>query len=263
MRRFPWYLVVGLVVGIVTGIVISLLIAPVRYVDTAPSSLNASAKDDYRSLIALAYLADGDLGRATSRLGLLRDLNVIEALSAQSQKVYTLGGASDEAQGLSLLAVSLYQLASGTLVPTVAPTINPLVTPAAPTLTPLATFTPRPAATFTPTIGAPYVVLDRKQVCDPALPPGLLEVVVIDAAGNPKPGVTLTVTWQGGQDHFVTGLFPETSPGYADFQMNTDVIYTLQAGEDGEQTSNLQAPQCTNTNGSTYWGGWQITYKQP
>jgi hypothetical protein len=45
--------------------------------------------------------------------------------------------------------------------------------------------------------------------------------------------------------------------------MNTDIIYTLQAGEDGEQTSNLQAPQCTNTDGSIYWGGWQITYKQP
>ena len=44
MRRFPWYLVVGLVVGIISGIVISLVISPVHYIDTAPSSLNTACQ---------------------------------------------------------------------------------------------------------------------------------------------------------------------------------------------------------------------------
>ncbi len=268
--RFPWYLLVGLALGLISGIIGSLAIAPLRYVQTSPAALNSGDKDIYRGLIALSYLADGDLGRASARLALLKDSNVVDALAAQSQRVYAQGGSIDEAQALSLLAVSLYQkshnnpttsvgtpLATTEVIP---PTQE--VTRAA-TFTPLPTFTPRPAPTITPTLGAPFALTSREQVCDPNILPALLQVEVYDKSGTPIFGVPITVTWDGGTNTFYTGLFPQMNEGYADFQMTVDVVYTLQAGVGGEKVSGLQSPQCTKADNTTYWGGWKLSFKQP
>lgn len=268
--RFPWYLLVGLALGLIAGMVGSLVIAPLRYVQTSPAALNLEDKDVYRGLIALSYLADGDLGRASARLALLKDPSPVDALAAQSQRSYAQGGSIDEAQALSLLAVSLHQknqnnpaVSLGTplaITEIVPPTVE--VTRAA-TFTPLPTFTPRPIPTLTPTQGAPFALVSRDQVCDPNILPALLQVEVYDAGGVPIFGVPITVTWDGGTNTFYTGLFPQMNEGYADFQMTADVVYTLQAGLGGEQVGNLQTPQCTKPDNSTYWGGWKLSFKQP
>lgn len=267
---FPWYLLAGLGIGLIAGIIVSLLIAPLRYTQSNPAALAAGGKDIYRGLIALAYLSDGDLGRASARLALLQDSNLVDALAAQSQRVYAAGGSVEEAQAFSLLAVSLYQKNHGSPTPaagtpmTVMPTAQPTreITRAA-TFTPLPTFTPRPSPTVTPTQGAPFALVSRIQVCNPDIPNALLQVEVYDAANTPVFGVPLTATWDGGSNTFFTGLFPNINDGYADFEMTPDVSYTLQAGEGGEQVSGIQAPLCTKADGSNYWGGWMLAFKQP
>jgi hypothetical protein len=268
--RFPWYLLVGLALGLIGGMVASLAIAPLRYVQTSPAALNPEDKDIYRGLVALSYLADGDIGRASARLALLKDSSPVDALAAQSQRVYSQSGSIDEAQALSLLAVSLYKggqnnptISVGTPMP-----ITEIIVPTqeltrAATFTPLPTFTPRPSPTVTPTQGAPFALISREQVCDPNILPALLQVEVYDKSDTPIFGVPITVTWDGGTNTFYTGLFPQMNEGYADFQMTVDVVYTLQAGVGGEQVSGLQSPQCTKADTSTYWGGWKLSFKQP
>jgi hypothetical protein len=62
-RRFPWYLITGLLVGLTVALVYTWLIAPVAYSGTSPASLSLADRDRYRTMIALAYASNGDLGR--------------------------------------------------------------------------------------------------------------------------------------------------------------------------------------------------------
>lgn len=268
---FPWYLLTGLILGLVFGLIYSMWIAPVAYYDTLPKSMSGASKEQMRNWIALAYQADADLNRAESRLLQVGDSDPISALGQQAQRVQAAGKSPQEAQALAILSAALFQKAQEGPQ---APTPSPMPTTAGgtpssgtptvrPTLTPLMTFTPRPTATPVPTKGMPFVLQDRRQVCDEFKLPALLMVEVKDAAGKPIPGVVITVTWNAGQDQFVTGAYGEIDLGYADFQMQPDIQYSVQAGEGGETAPGIQAPQCQSGTGSSYWGGWLITFVQP
>jgi hypothetical protein len=267
-RNFPWYLVSGMILGVVIGLACSMWIAPMTYYDTSPAGLSEAYKQQYRNLIALAYRADGDLPRAEARLKLLNDPDPIQALAAQAQALQAGGQHVEEAKALAILTAALFQEAraggmqAATSTATL-PSSNAAGGTPRPTLTPLVTFTPRPTATSQPTQGSPFVLQDRQQVCDPYKQPALLIVEIYDSSGNPLAGVDVTVTWDDGQDTFVSGLFPEIDKGYADFTMDPDVVYSVQAGEGGEVVVNIQAPQCTNADGTNFWGGWKLTFKQP
>ena len=78
--RGPWYLLTGVVIGLALGVLYGWLIAPVSYTDTQPHTLRAELKDEYRTLIALAYLSNGNAARAQTRLELLRDVNPAEEI---------------------------------------------------------------------------------------------------------------------------------------------------------------------------------------
>jgi len=296
-NRGPWYLLTGLVLGLAVGLLISWVLSPVKYVDTAPFSLRGDYKDVYRGLIAAAYQADGDLGRARSRLALLGDADPARALVDQAQESMVDGKAGEEARSLAGLAAAMggnpNQIAAlrlspspatptpavltPTLVPS-SPTLSPTVTPG-PTLTAtvstadaLLSATPRPSATRAPTDtpqpsrtptltpGPPFVVADQKKLCDPSLNVSILQVQVNDAAGKPVPGVQVIVTWNGGQDTFFTGLKPDVNPGFADFTMTVGTVYTLRLADGGEPINDLTAPLCA---GSNRPGGWLVTFKQP
>ena len=82
-NRGPWYLLTGLVIGAVLGLLYAWVIRPVQYTNTAPSSLRAEDKDQYRAVIAAAYLANGDLLRARARLELLQDPDLYRVLAEQ------------------------------------------------------------------------------------------------------------------------------------------------------------------------------------
>ncbi len=296
--RGSWYLLTGLLIGLALGLVYAWVINPVAYTNTDPASLSGNYKEAYRSLIAAAYGADGNLERARARLGLLKDSRPAEILAAQAQSVLANGGPSEDARRLALLAAALGKTPSpASPIPSITTTSSALpatLTPSAtlqtvPSSTPNATkavstmtSTPRPSATFTPsptfvtatplptvpsrtptpTLGAPFMLKERQPVCDPDLPEALLQVQVTDAAGNGLPAIEIQVTWQGGADSFFTGLKPEIGPGYADFVMNPGEIYVVRLTAGSQAASNLVAPDCGTPGGANYWGGWLLVFTQ-
>lgn len=285
-RRGPWYLLTGFVIGLGLGLLYAWVLNPVEFVDTDPASLHPQFKDTYRVMIALAYQADSNLGRAYERLKLLGDADAAAELSAQAQRLLAAGGAAQEAQALALLATALEQrsralpaegtaagaasgeplAAGGSAAPPTADSIQAVQTATAapsPTLTPMATFTPRPTSAAAAAAEGPFLLRDQQRVCDPQLPNGLLQVELAEASGRPLPGVKITITWEGGEEFFYTGLYPQISAGYADFILTPGVIYSLRAGQGGETVSGLSAPECTAEDGSLYAGGWRLRFEQP
>lgn len=113
-ERGSWYLLTGLIIGIVLGMLYTRILQPVTYVDTTPASLSNEYKNQYRVLIAAAFISNGDLVRARARLELLNDPDVFRALTEQAQQTLAQNGSSAEARALGLLAIALGQTAPGT-----------------------------------------------------------------------------------------------------------------------------------------------------
>jgi hypothetical protein len=287
-RRGSWYLLTGLVIGLALGLVYAWVISPVAYVDTDPSTLREDFKDVYRSQIAAAYAATGNLPRARLRLALLKDADPATALAAQAQAILAQGGPQDDARHLALLAADLGKASAKNTPTAVTPSLTLSVTS---TLTSTPIFSPTPESTPTvstatpqptqmasptettvvmvaptrtpvPTLSAPFILKERQQVCDPSLPEALLQVQVTDAAGQPLPGVEIRVTWQGGEDFFFTGLKPELGVGYADFEMTEGNTYTAQLAAGSQIANDLTVPDCSQTGGANYWGGWLLVFSQ-
>jgi hypothetical protein len=129
-RRRPYYLITGLVLGLFLGMLYARVLNPPVLINLTPGRLNSADQDQYRLMIALAYQADGDLGRATARLDLLGK-NPLADLASQAQRTLATGGSMDDARVLALLAQALAQPFDPP------PTIEP-----SPTDTPLPTDTP-------------------------------------------------------------------------------------------------------------------------
>ena len=104
-----WYLLTGLLLGLAIGLVIALLIAPMENADALPSELSVQGKDDYRTMIALAYSGNQDLERALSRLELLEEQTTVDLMVAQAQNVLAEGGSESIARALAELATRLSQ----------------------------------------------------------------------------------------------------------------------------------------------------------
>ncbi len=173
-KRGSWYLITGLIFGILVGVLFAWLVSPVHYVNTSPASMRTEFKDHYRSLIALAYIADGDLGRARVRLALLKDADSVQALAAQAQRLIAEGGATTEARSLALLAAALGKQLSNTGVTPVGETpANTLTAPVvslSPTSQPVASPTP------TPTPLPPTITLTSTRIL--TLTPGLTQIML-------------------------------------------------------------------------------------
>ncbi|HSF81122.1 MAG TPA: hypothetical protein VLA49_07805 [Anaerolineales bacterium] len=127
----------------------------------------------------------------------------------------------------------------------------------------LPTFTPLPTRTLTPTPGAPFVLRNQEQICNPDLEEPLIQVGTFDANGQPVPGVEVIVNWEAGEDHFYTGLKPEMGLGYADFSMTPGAVYTLRLANGGQPISGLSAHECETEGGERYWGTWLLVFEQP
>ncbi len=287
LRAYPFLVTAGLVVGIALGLAYAWVISPVRYRETAPFSLAAEFKDGYRILIASAYHANGDLGRARARLGLLNDPDPAAALAAQAQRIVAGGASYPDARQLALLAAALGQNpvqetpslftpspAAG-LTAEAAETAERAATApgetgaaassatAGATAGLAATPAPLPTRTPTPTQRPPFVLKKASPMCDPNLGGPLIQVQVTDRQGKGVPGVQALVTWSGGQDSFFTGLKPQIGPGYADFAMTAGVQYTLRLADGGQPVENLAVADCPGTGGATYSGGWLVEFTQP
>lgn len=294
--RGHWYLLTGIVIGAVLGLLYAWVVQPVRYTNTSPASLRSDYKDYYRLMIASAYMANGDLVRAKARLELLQDDDLYRSLAEQAQRTLAGGKNLEQARVLGLLAAALQPSATPVSVnsgliqatPTVlvappnesssSPSQSPLAspslaesqpTPADSTATTeskpqgVSTATQPPPRPLTPTVGSPYVLANREQICDQNQGQNLIQVFTQDAAGMPVAGVEIIVTWQGGENHFFTGLNPAVSLGYADFTMTSGITYTLRISEGGQTISGLATHPCENPDGSPYWGNWRLEFVQP
>jgi hypothetical protein len=291
-RRGSWYLLTGAVLGVAIGLFYSWVISPVKYVDAPPYALRADFKDEYRVLVAAAYLYSSDLLRAEDRLIQLKDDNTAQNLARQAQQALAEGRPEEEVRALGLLAMALGKgvtpLAPGIvstqaaidITSTSAGTSTPLlmeptISPSAsiqPSLTigitestkqPTNTVQPIPTANSTATQGAPFLLHETKLVCNPDQSQPLIQVEVQDAARQPVSGVELVVTWNGGEDRFFTGLKPELGMGYADFVMTPDVVYSLRLADGGQSANDLTAAECLSEDENRYWGSWLLTFIQP
>ena len=284
MKHFPWEVIPALAVGIGLGLLYAWMIAPVRYINTVPNTLRTDFKDQYRIQIAASYSATHDLTRAKSRLELLGDASPIQALTAQAQRMLASGQPFDIVQQVAVLADDL-QAGVANVSPTpktepIARVESPTSTPAAPlsgtetpqasptieiinTTLPLDTITPRPTQTLTPTAGAPFILLSNDKVCNSNLTDGLMQISVVDSRHHQLPGIEIIITWDGGEEHFFTGLKPEIANGYADYMMQTNVTYTVRIAKSGTPIPNLVAPACTDSSGQKYTGGLHLTFQQP
>ncbi|TAK14787.1 MAG: hypothetical protein EPO32_00410 [Anaerolineae bacterium] len=286
-RQPPWFLVTGLVIGLALGLVYAWVLSPVETIDTFPHSLRADFLDDQRVLIAQAFVATGDLGRAQARLALLQDPDPARTLAMLAQRLLAQGEDADDARALGLLSSALE---SGVVGPGLVPALSATLPPNTPSPEALATDTPTPEAndvtetpdgspteratrTITPTpsrtptatVGAPFQLQDLALVCDPALSPAVVQVVVVDQTGNAVPGVEVLVTWEGGRDRFFTGLKPEFGLGYGDFAMADGVTYTVQLAEGGDPVPGLSTGGgCPPTDdGTTLLSSWLLNFRQP
>lgn len=139
---------------------------------------------------------------------------------------------------------------------TATPTRTPRNSP-----TPIPTATVRPSLTPTATPGLPFQLTDQSTFCDSDRP-GLLQVVLENAAGNPASGIELTITWLGGEESFYTGLKPELGFGYADFAMTPGIEYVLSLSNGVTRISGLQTSACSADTGD-YPGSIRLEFRQP
>jgi hypothetical protein len=290
-RRGSWYLLTGLVLGIAAGLVYSWVISPVRYIDAPPSVLRADYKDDYRALVAAAYLYNMDLVRAEDRLAQLKDDESGKTLALQAQRALAEGHSEEEIYALNTLAEALNEnlipdINKSTQVPEVnfIPVIDrvemsSLLQNSTPNLSVTTTTSPTLEATTIENIAhnihltqtaAPsstsavtFTLIEKRLICNIDQLSPLIQVQVLDAEGEPVAGVEVMVTWEGGKDQFFTGLQHELGLGYADFTMSPGVNYSVQVVGDNSVESNLSAAECVLEDGSRYWGSWYLIYTQP
>ena len=290
MNRIPWSVLLALLAGIGLGILYSWVISPRQVVDAEPIALRADFKDQYRSAIAASYAATGNLARAQARLSLLGDSDPVEALNAQAQRVLASdpnGQSFADADQIAALASAIDQSGSALSTPVqtstveiVKETVNPPTsTLSAPTSETQVSSTetsevietqsipvestPRPTRTLIPTLGAPFSLTGRENICDPNLPDGLLQIVIFSSNRRQMPGVEIVITWEDGTESFFTGLKPELGNGYADYIMTPEITYTVQLRVGSDIASGLSTPTCQDSDGGTYFGGIKLTFQQP
>lgn len=285
MKRVPWDILLAFLVGLGVGLVYAWSISPLRVVNADPGALRTDFKDNYRSAIAAAYAANGNLPRAQARLSLLRDPDSIDALNAQAQRMRGSSDAFQQADQVAALALELHQNAdrSPTSIPATAivdkveviSTGTPLPSPSnAPiilteTQLPVETqptlidSTPRATATPAPTLGAPFALIGQENLCDTNLPNGLLQVIVLNSNRRQMPGMKIMITWGESEDQFFTGLKPELGNGYADYIMTPTIAYTIQLAAGSDAAAGLTTPTCQTPGDESFVGGIKLTFQQP
>lgn len=252
----------GLALGFGLGLAYAWYIRPAPPANTSPASLRSDYQADYIQWVAHAYAIEGDVARAKARLAGLGEADSTPRVIALAQQLLATGGDAHTIQALAHLAVVL---GAGPVTPlpvaeTVTPTATATHTPTlTPTTTPLPTITPIPLPTLRPSptpIGV-LLLVNQQLVCEPPLDAPLIQILAFDANGQFVPGVEVLVEWDGGFDHFFTGLQPERGAGYGDFVMTPGITYTVRlAINPSAAVTNLVTPTC-----AIGVGAWRLTFR--
>jgi hypothetical protein len=242
-QRIPWLIIIlGLLIGAGGGLAYAWLVNPVNLIDVAPFQLVPADQEAYIVLISEAYMQDGDLDRARSRLEALEIQDPATLVSDIADTALLNGRDPREIRALASLAEALgghSQAAdlgfTGTSQPTIGASTPTPTFESVPTLTPTldsgsATATLNiPTATATPDFvqETDFELISAKPFCDDDHTGGLIEVFVYNDLEEGIPGLQIKVEWEGREDIFYTGLKPDVSPGYADFTMEANKLYTV------------------------------------
>jgi hypothetical protein len=281
----------ALFAGLGLGLAYAWVLSPRQVTDAQPNALRADFKDQYRSVVAAAYAATGNLPRAQARLALLGDNDSVEALNAQAQRMRAssaMGEQFENAELVVALALALDGKNNGAPVPTpmiemvdqiedISPATELAVASEEPfilTETPgsieiietpatVSPPTPRPTQTSVPTLGAPFELTGQESICDPNLPDGLFQVVVMNRNRRQVAGMEIVITWEGGKEQFFTGLKPELGNGYADYIMTPNTTYTVQLARGSDVALGITPPTCQSADGQNFFGGIKLTFQQP
>ena len=275
----PSLVLFGLVLGLAGALFYAWVLNPIVYSQATPAQLGAEYQSEYIYLVSESYAVDGNWTAARQRLAALRQPDVAAVVGAELDAALRQGKSPQVVRDLAALAaqlgvqgraVALFAPAATptpqptSIVPTFTPTLLPTLTP-----TPPPTATPRPSATPTETpvpteTPAPaYRLLSQRRACRFDQPVDWIEVMVLDGALEPVPGVEVLVMWEGGADHFFTGFKPDEGPGYGDFTMGTvaDVSYSVTLAEGSPPVSGLRPRRCESRDGGLM-GGWRLTFQR-
>jgi len=147
----------------------------------------------------------------------------------------------------------------------VTPTDNPTLALTVPAL-PTATLKPTQFSTATALPG--FVLVSREQVCNPLIKEPLVQVLVRTPGGQGVAGVAVRILWEGGGSTFVTGMKPELSPGYADYEIEAGKIYQVTLGDGLTVVRELSVPTCPGATavagggaGATFAGSWRLVFE--
>jgi hypothetical protein len=271
---------VGVVIGLALGLWYTWFVNPVEYDEVAPDMLGEEERHTYLALVAQTYVQDGDLERARRRIEVLgQGRGIAELVAAHADLAFERGEPLQVVQALAVLAEGLggqpqvaAQVFSGTLVPggqTLSPTPSPTFRPTS-TPQPTPTYTSQPTEqepgeeeeiTLTPGPPTAFELTDRQVFCDPRFPNGALIVRVFDAEGEGVPGAEVMVEWEGGEDHFFTGLKPDIGAGYADFETEPDGVYTVTLVGCSQPVVSLDVVPCTTDDGQPGNRAYRLTFE--
>ena len=249
-------LILGTALGLIFGLYYAWDVSPRLIKLSSPSDLNPESQDEYRALVSSAYANTKDLTRATDRLSLLRDTNPGELLFSLSQKYLAAGRPQMEIRALALLASDLADELETVITVTII--AGEPASTRAPS-TPLSGASPNPAPIESPA----FELLVLEKICDPERSISLIQVLALDSNAEQLPGIEFAVFWDGGEDHFFTGLKTDLGIGFADFEMEVDIVYSVHAPGTVAPVTNLVAENCSTEQGEPYPGSWLLTYKQP
>ena len=269
-QRGSLYLLTGVVIGLALGLFYSLRIHPVQLVDAAPEALTQAYKNQYRIMIAKAFLSNGDLVRAKARLDLLGDQDVFQVLSAQAQHTLAQNNQSDEARALGILAIELGKTGDSSeteFFNTTLATPDNLTATNSPA-TPAATDAPLSSAgaatpdasivlvTPTPISANLFILQDLEKICEPRPAQPQFQIEALDKNNQPLPGTLVIISWEGGEERIYTGMKPDKGLGYAEFVPTSGIFYSLMLEKDGIPIQDLTVAECQNSTGETYPGSW-------
>lgn len=276
----------GLILGIAAGVGVALyftwFVSPLELDNIHPYQLTDTDRAQYVALVAVSFAHNSDLQQATDRLltaaprgkdpfqevadvacvlaqtGYVSSSSGIRAVRSMTT-FYQLQGRSSCADELSLLAAAPTPVVTAVLATPTAPpppTKTPTIAPSPlPTNTPLPVFVPSEAPL------EEYILVNVQTYCNPALS-GLIEVFVQDFNGTGIPGQPVRVRWDGGEDTFYTGLKPERSPAYADFQMEDGTAYIIDMPNRSEPSSRqLTAVPCTTETGDRATTSYRVVFR--
>ncbi|MCP4538900.1 MAG: hypothetical protein GY832_17330 [Chloroflexi bacterium] len=292
--------VIGVVIGLALGIWYTWSVNPVELVNTYPALLRTDYRRDWVHLTVLSYVDDGDLERVHARLNGIEQNDVAPVVQALIEKYAAAGRSAETMRSLTKLAQTLDVYTSAMLVylgtpapvsPAPTRTASPTLFPTSiseatytptpsrtPTLPPTPTSPPRtPSPSLSPTISTPeptstpspptptpllsarLQLVEQEQICQ-AGQREQITVMVKDERGREVAGVEVWLMWPGGADRAVTGLKPRNGEGYADFDVEWGVNYSLSTSELGRPlVDGLRLESCpTDEGGELVIGSWRI-----